>query len=481
MRRPLRALLALSIFSLPVTGWSEPATDAGAKAVEEAIRAHGPDGWSVPGVLRVRPHGEGYSLTFDTAKAISAGIAPWTIKDSTPMAIGLKKQADGLWSFDSTGELRLATELLAGTRSNAMSLTIGANSVKGVFDPAIKLPRSLDLGFADAVLSLRAAQDSVRIAAKDFSMTSAVKDLPENRGDVDADFAMRDVSATIGTFPNPEVKLSAKTVGGTYRMGNLDLAGLNAILRFRQSVPTGKDAAPLSDADRKRLQEIFKAHLPLIDEIGGTVAASGLSLSQGGNAFTLERLDYQSRWEGISDKAAFVIGAELASAKVTPGFWPKELGAALPSAAKLDLRLTGFDMGAMWKDAALVRSEQELSALPRDHTEKLMFPDGKVTAELSHVSVRSGFYDLTLTGRVQLSMNRTSLPVGTLTVTARDFDKTIKYLQDNTKPVPIFGQAAFFALMIKGLGKAQPDGSLLWDVKFDESGKATVNGQPLPM
>jgi hypothetical protein len=486
MRRSLHAALAMSALALPalvlpVAAWGEPTTEADAKAVEAAVRAHGPEGWSAPGLLRVRPEGEGYRLTFDTAKALANGIAPWTVKDATPVAIGLKKQADGLWNFSSTGDVRIATELLAGTRTNAMSLAVGASSLKGVFDAASSLPESVDFGFADAVLSLRAGQDSMRIAAKDFSMTSAVTGPAGSRSDVDASFAMKDASATMGTFPNPEVKLSAKTVDGTYRMGKVDLAGVSAILRFRQTLAPGKDAAGLSDADRKRLREIFKAHLPLLDEIGGTVVASGLSLSQGGNAVTLERLDYRSRWEGMSDKAAFVVGAELVNASMTPGVWPKELVPILPSAAKLNLRLTGFDTGALWKDTALVRSAQEVALLPRDHTEKLMFADGKVTAELSDTSAKSGFYDITLSGRIQLSMDRTSLPVGTLHLAAKDFDKTIKYLQDNSKPVPIFGQAAFFALMIKGLGKTQPDGSLLWDVTFDEAGKIMVNGQALPM
>lgn len=481
MRRSLRTLLAVSVIALPATVRGEPATDAGAKAVEEAIRAYGPDSWSAPGSMRVRPDGEGYSLSFDTAKVIAGAIAPWTIKEATPIMIGLTKQPDGLWSFNSAGDVRLATELLAGMRTNGISLAVDGNNVKGVFDPATHLPRTVVLSFADAVLGLRAAQDSMRLSAKDFSTTAVVKDLPGNRGDVDAEFAMKDFTTTIGTFPNPEVKLSAKTVDGTYRMGSLDLAGLNAIMRFRPSSPSGKDPAPLSEADRKRLQEIFKAHMPLLDAIGGTIVASGLSLSQGGSGFSIERLNYQSHWEGISDKAAFVICAELSDAKVTPGVWPQTLDAILPSAAKLDLRLSGFDMGAVWKDAALVRSEQQLALLPRDHTEKLMFPDGRVVAELGETFARSAFYDVTLSGRIHLSMDRTSLPVGTLKITAKDFDKTTKYLQDNSKSVPIFGQAAFFALMIKGLGKQQTDGSMLWDVRFDESGKATVNGQPLPM
>lgn len=481
MRQSFQALLAMSVVAAPVAAWCEPATDAGAKAVEAAIRAYGPDSWSAPGVVRVRPEGERYSLIFDTAKAISARIAPWTLKDATPVTIGLEKQSDGLWRFNAAGALRLATEQLAGNRTNAVSLTLGGKTLKGVFDPAISLPRSADLGFADAELSLRAAQDSMKIAAKSFSMTSALKDLPESHGDVDADFAMTDVAATTGTFPNPEVKLSAAQVDGTYKLGKLDLAGIAALVRFQQSLPPGKDVTPLAAVDRERLRELFKAHLPLLDAIGGTATASGLSLSQGGKGFTIERLDYHSRWEGIRDRGAFVIGAEISNARVTPGVWPTALDAVLPSAARLNLRLTGFDMAAMWRDAALVRSEQEMLALPRDHTTKLMFPDGKITAELSETTAKSSFYDISLSGRIQLSMDRTSLPVGTLEVRAKDFDKTVRYLQDNGKAVPIFGRAAFIALMAKGLGAVQADGSLLWQMRFDQAGKITVNGQALPM
>lgn len=481
MNRTVHAVLAAYLLALSASAWAQAPGETQARKLEEAVRTYAPEWWSRPGLLSVKPDGDRYRLVLDTGKALAPRIVPWTVKEATPLAFNLAQQADGRWVFDTSGDLRLATEQLAANRSNALSLVVASKSLSGVFDPAIVFPRSAKVDMKDATLVMRSSQDSIKLAIEGLRLNSATKDLPEGFGDVDADFMANGLEATFGTFPNPEVKLSVAKVEGTYRLGNLDLAGVGAITRFWKVTAAGKDVSDLTPAERNELKEILRQHLPILGEIGGTLAATGLSMSQGGKAFTLEKLDYQSRWEGMADRATLVIGARLANAAVAPGVWPNGFEAVLPEAAVLDLRLSGFDMGALWKDAALVRTEKELALLPRDHSSKLAFPDGKVTLDVKEGSAQSSFYDLTISGQVRLSMTETSLPAGTLRVTARDFDGTVKYLQDNTESVPVFGQASFFALMMKGLGKAQPDGSLLWDVTFDGSGKVAVNGQPLPM
>lgn len=63
-----------------------------------------------------------------------------------------------------------------------------------------------------------------------------------------------------------------------------------------------------------------------------------------------------------------------------------------------------------------------------------------------------------------------------MTVTARDFDKTIAYLQANAKQTPELGQTAFFLLMAKGFAQTQEDDQLLWHVETDRTGQIKVNG-----
>lgn len=481
MQRTVLAGLLSTVLLQPIAAWAEAPTEATAKAVEEAVKTYGPDAWSKPGLLRVSPDGDGYRLAFDVAKAIADGIAPWTVKDASSLIFKLNEQPDGRWAVDASGPVNLTTEYLAANRSNTVSLAAASKVIKGVFDPVAIFPRELELGLTDATLGLRAAQNSIKFGVKGFALTSTTKDLSAEASDVDADFSLQDVSAVFGTFPQPEVKAAATRIDGTYKLGKLDLAGVGAITRFWQVTAAGKDVSKLTEAERAQLKAILETHTPTIDEIGGTLSAAGVSISEGGKGFSMEKLDYQSRWEGMGGKAVLLIGARVANVGVAEGVWPKGLEAMLPKEAAFNVRASGFDMGAIWKDVALLRTEQEFARLPRDHFSKTLLPGGQMTMDITQSFARSSFYDLTLTGQVQLVTGTREKVSGLFTATARDFDKTLKYLQDNTATVPIFGRFAVMATMIKGFGKPGPDGTTVWEVKFEDTGKIIVNGQPLPM
>lgn len=481
MRRTLNAVLAAFLLLPPAAVSAQTASEATAKRVEEAIRTYGPDRWSQPGLLSVTPDGDGYRLVFDMARGIEARIAPWKVKEATPLEFRLNEQAAGRWAFDAGGGLRISTEYLAATRTNGFNLAIASKTIRGVFDPAVLFPRTMEIGLDDAVLTVRSAQESIRFAMKDYRLVSATKDLAEGMGDVDADFAAHDVSATFGAFPNPEIRLSAARIEGTYRLGQFDLAGVGALTRFWQVTAAGKDASKLTDAEREQLRAILARHAPFVDDISGSLVASDLSMSQAGKAFSVKKLDWHSRWEGMGGRVAMVVGARVENVAVDPGVWPKALEAILPDAAAFNIRSSGFDMAAMWKETAELRTPEEQARLPKDEFMKSLLPDGRMTMEITDSFIRSGFYDLSVSGRFHMIPDEKKEQVtGTLTVTARDLDATVRYLQENAQAVPLFGRAAFFALMMKGLGKAQPDGSIVWDVRFEESGKITVNGQPLP-
>ena len=482
MRRTVRAVLAASLLLSPVAAWSEPVDDAAAKKVEDAVRAFGPDAWSAPGLLTVRPDGEGYRLVLDTAGALRPQIAPWTVKNASPLEFRLDERPDGHWSFDAAGDLTLSTEYLAANRTNGVTLVLGSKVIRGVFDPVTVFPREAEVGFKDAALTLRAAQETIRFGLKDYRLTSAVRDLPDGRGDVDSEFAAQDFTARFGTFPNPEVRLSAARIDGTYRLGTFDLAGFGALTRFWQVTAAGKGVSKLTDTEREEFKALLTRHAPFVDEIGGSLVASDLSISQAGKAFSAKKLDWQSRWEGMGGRTAMVIGFRVENVAISPDVWPKALEAILPVAAALNIRSSGFDMAATWKEAAELRTPEEQARMPRDPFMKSVLPDGRMTMEITDSFIRSGFYDMSVSGRFHMVPGeKTKQITGALTVSARDFDGTVKYLQDNAGTVPVFTRAAFIALMMKGLGKAEPDGSLVWDVRFEDTGKITVNGQPLPM
>ena len=107
-------------------------------------------------------------------------------------------------------------------------------------------------------------------------------------------------------------------------------------------------------------------------------------------------------------------------------------------------------------------------------------PAGAMTVEFEDVSAVSPVYDVHLSGRMTVYPDDKERRSADVTITMRDFDKTVAYLQKNTAKVPQFGQAAFGLLMMKGLARDTGDGAQAWDLTVGEDGKVLINGQPLP-
>ena len=480
MQRTIRAFLVATTLLQPLTAWAQAPDEAGAKEIEASVKALGPKSLSKPGIVRVSPDGAEYRLALDMAKLLADALAPMTVKQASPLTLKLAAQADGKWTFDASNPLALTMEYLAGNRSASLAITTETGMVKGLFDPVTLLPREASIAYTDGVIGLRDARDAVKITLKDIGLSSLTKDLAGGRNDVDGTFLAKDVALTHGAFPRPEVKITAAQVDGSYRIGNVDLAGVAALYRFWRGTDPGKEVETLTPAEREKLKALLTKLTPGIDEIGVKVSASNLASQQGGKGFKLEKLEYETRWEDISSRAALVMQTRLANFGVDDGVWPKGLEAALPKEAALNVRASGFDMVALWADAAQLRGKAQTAALADDHFLKLFLPDGRMTVDFSDSFVRSSFYDFRLSGQIFVGRDTRKPPQGVLTITAKDLDKTVKYLQDNAKTVPIFSQASFGMLMFKGLGKAGPEGTTVWDVKFEENGKITVNGQPLP-
>jgi hypothetical protein len=122
---------------------------------------------------------------------------------------------------------------------------------------------------------------------------------------------------------------------------------------------------------------------------------------------------------------------------------------------------------------------EPLTPAQSDELGKIVLPDGKMHIDFTDVYAKSAVYDLSLAGQMQVNPNDSDKPIVDVVIKAKDLDKTIKYLQDNAQKVPEFGQASFMVLMMKGFGKADADGTTVWAVKLDETGKVTINGQEM--
>ena len=474
MNAAFRNVLALSIVLMPLASFAAEISEPEAKRIEGAISSSLPAAMRKAGVVTVAPSTDHFNVTLDFAGMLAKGVAPWAVKEVTPIVHALTPDVDGLWDFSTQGSFRLGTELLAANRTSAFQLSVGEIKDKGKFDPRIPFLREADVSLKDVTTTMRSSQDTIKAGIKDFSARIRSADVKAGVVDIVSDYSGSGLSQTFGTFPNPEVKISGEKLEGQQNFESVDLIGIKKLIAFsRRSTPRIKGY--LSDADHTAIAAIVKAHKPFVAKAGENTTIGNVSIASGGKKFLIERLGYHWSIEDIANDGFVVFGATFQKPSITPGFWPAGVEKAMPQEARINVRYSGFKLSAVWEALANLESQ------PLPDYGRLMLPDGRLKYDFSDTFVRSEHYDFSLIGSVFQYPGSRDRFEGDVTVTAKNFETTVKFLQDSSRTVPQLGQAAFVALMAKGLGKIESDGSTVWQIKFDTKGKITINGQPLPV
>ena len=481
MKSTLRVLLLSAVFAAPSLAFAQSATEADAKAIEAKLLSLVEKDVADTGALSVKAAGDRYEVLFDLRKAIEKNIAPWTLKEANSILHTVQSAGEGLWDYSGQGPIRYASDIAAANQSGSVTLNIGNFENKGRFDESLKFIRSGEFKLADLMYSARAAQDSLKLEVKDYALKLALNEEKPGLGDITADASAHDITETFGTFPNPETKLTGAALTGRYLFEDVDFKGISRLVDFWNGSAKGKKLDALSDAERVALSEIIGQHAPFIKRLGENTSVDGVALTSAGNAVKIENVSYQWAVEDIGGDTAVVLGAKAKNIAVDAQALPPELKKALPREVSLGLRYSGFKFSAMWQALADPKLAREALGANDFYTKRIL-PDEKVLASFDNTYVRSDYYDITLSGDMQIPLSNPGKPEkADLKVVARDFDKTIKFLQDLSKENPQLSQVSFTALVMKGFGKIQDDGSVLWHFESNASGQMTVNGQPLPM
>lgn len=480
MKSTIRILLLSAFCALPSVAAAASVNETDAKAIEAKLLSLMAKDLADTGALSVKAVGDRYDVLFDLRKALEKAIAPWTVKDANAVLHALQPVAAGQWEYSGKGEIRLATDFAAANQSRSVTLNVGAFENRGIFDEKLRFIRNGEFKSSDLTLGMRSAQDSLKIAAKDYDVKLAFTEEKAGLGDVSTDVAAREISETFGAFPNPETRLEGRALKGRYVFEDVDFKGIARLIDFWGGSAKGKTIEALSDAERAALSGIIAKHAPFIKRLGENTSIDDASVRWAGNALKIQKLSYRWAIDDLDGDAAVDLGAKLTNLTVDAEALPPALKKALPKEAGLGLRYSGFKVSAMWEalaDPGMVRD----SLTTKDYYTKRILPSGTIKASFDGTYLRSDHYDFALSGAMELPLDNPGKPQkADLKLTARDFDKTIKFLQDLAKENPQFGQVSFTAMLMKGFGRIQADGSMLWHVETDANGALKVNGQPVP-
>jgi hypothetical protein len=148
----------------------------------------------------------------------------------------------------------------------------------------------------------------------------------------------------------------------------------------------------------------------------------------------------------------------------------------VPKNMSFDFTISGFDLAS---PAQMILDQLDLSKeppLPDGFEQVLMpifMPKGVVDITLNPSSVDNETYGIKMEG--SLAAGPAALPTGKAKVTAKGIDELMKIIQE-APPEAGLTQGAALVIVAKGMAKAEPDGSLTWNIESSPDGKVLVNG-----
>jgi hypothetical protein len=465
---------------------STTASWAAASAEEAARIAAGIQAYigNEPGVVTVVPEGDVYLITLDANPYLKKSTIPGFTAKIDAAKITAKPKGDGTWALSNTGpfafstnipnslafEMRVAENNWSGTYSEALSAfsastytATGITVSQNVTDPENKVTSKVAYG----IEKIEGSSEGTDVGNGAVDMASTMK------------FSGITSATTIEVPPEtaammPNMSYTANVASGSYtsKMNAAQIKPLTDLLGWFVAHPSKE----LIQKDQAQLKEKLLAAIPAFASMESTGSFDNITVGTSLGQFEIKNGGSNIGLNGVVKEGRFSEGFSFTGLKVPPGILPPWSEGLVPTTVKLGFDLSGFDAEA---PARMFIGQMDLNnpdVLPPG-SEALYLPafaptnSIKVTIPAGEMS--SDVYKFTYEGVVDASF--AGLPTVNAKFAMTGMDAVIAKLQQAASdPSAQQGMAALFA--VKGLGKAQPDGSLTWDVTMGADGKLLVNG-----
>jgi hypothetical protein len=436
------------------------------------------------GFLKVTPGTNRYELSVDFEPLLAkVPKDQFSISGLKPFIQYLTPQDDGLWKVEANDRLNVSGQFAAAGKKSSFTYIIEKMTFDSLFDPSVSY-------FTSGHYSLDKARITTNTDGAEKVEATIESIVADHKGDkigeglinLSSTMEMKNIVETIIAPDAGTVKISAASMTGDVKADRMGIVALRDLLVFAfDKAKTGSEK--LTAEEDTKLKALIKANVPFVDNLVEDIRFHNVKVGAQGLEGGMEELGYKLDFNGI--KADTRVGFEISALNPTvpAGILPPGTEVAVPQTASMGVAVTGLNVEGMvsylLENADFTKSEP-LTPAQSAEIGKIVSPSGWVNVEFYNVTAKSPVYDLSLSGTMQVNPDNSDKPRADITITARDLDKTVQYLQDNSKTVPEFGQASFMVLMMKGFGKSEADGSMTWNVKLDEGGKVTVNGREMP-
>jgi hypothetical protein len=467
------------VFSSPAL--AQQVSPSEAESIQQKLTRYLPKEMVDAGLVTVKAASSFYELRFNpTVLLDKAKTGAVKVEGLKPMTAYLRPMPEGTYRIEANDSFDIKGTVDAAPGKNAFTYLIDSMKLDGIYDPEILYFTSADWTAQKLAFSTTSPQESVTASFGETAMRVAAEKRGEGTLDVTSTGVMKAFAETITGGPSGRVDIGADTIDIDVSMDGARYKVMQDLVFF---ILDNMHKDTLEAADAARLKEMLRASLPVFDNLTETIKASNVTVGTDKGNFGADTVTYNIDMNGIAHSTRVGFGFGVEKPKTPAGVLPAAFVEAVPDRATFKAAVTNLDLAGAVNylvDHADFTKPEPLTEEQNKELGKIVLPDGSMTVEFEDVSAVSPIYDVHLSGRMLVYPEQKDRHSADVTITMREFDKTVAYLQKNAATVPQFGQAAFGLLMMKGLARDAGGGTQAWDLKVGEDGKVLINGQPLP-
>jgi len=472
--KPVNALLTLGF----LLGASSPslaaATPEGAQRLTTLFQSYL---GQTPGVVSVTPQGDSYAAKLDLMPLFAKVKDPTVSVSLSPLEWTLTDQGGGKWKVDQSQPLSFSFGVKGQGETQG---TIASVVSTGIFDEALG-----GLATSTAELKTIAANQTVTeggtttrvtYAIDAVSMQSSMQGSPDS-ADATTMHSFTGLKETIsipaaGDGSTPAMDIVVTSPGGK-QDGTVKGLKLKAVSDLVTWLVAHQDPKEIV-AEQAILKDKLRAALPLFTTITGTSTIDNLAVATPLGQFAVQQFGFGADMNGVVADGKLRETFSFSGLQLPAGLVPQWAAGLVPEKLNIDVGVSGFDLAA---PAALMLDKLDLTQpepLPKDIDGPMMqalMPKGSVTITLGPSQILARLFDLTAQG--SMTAGPVAMPSGEALVKMKGLDETMKALESSPPDVQ---QMSAALLLVKGLGKAEADGSLSWQITGTDTGAIMVNG-----
>lgn len=430
-----------------------------------------------PGVVSVTPAGESYAAKLDLTPLFAKVKDPTVSLSLSPLEWTLTSQGGGKWKVDQNQALNFAFGVKGqsetkGSIASVISTGLFDEALGGLATSSVELKAiSTDQTMTDSGTTMR-----ISYVVDAASMQGTLQGTPES-ADAASTFSFIGLRQTVstpaaadGSAPAMEFVITSPSGKQYGKVTGLKLKAMGDLATWLVAHQDPEEIVTQQAVFKDKLS----AALPLFSSLSSVSTIDDVSVTSSFGVFAMKQFGFGADMNGIVADGKLRETFSVSGLQVPQALLPPWSAGLIPEAFKLDVSVSDFNLSA---PAAMIVDKLDLSKpdpLPQDLDGSLMqalMPKETVTITLGPSQLLAKLYDLTAEG--SMTAGPAAMPSGQALVKLKGMDEAMAALQAGPPDVQ---QMSAGLLLVKGLGKAEPDGSLSWEIMTMENGAVTVNG-----